>query len=102
MRGERAGAAELRWIAEFGDEPRRGLGPDPVDRREQRAEIVVVEAALDVPLEGAPAPPQQFQVLTGVANLESIDLAVVVADRWGAVDNEGLCRVGAIDVQPDV
>ena len=43
--GQRRGIAETAEIAEFGDEPSRGVGADAVDRGQQRADLVIIELA---------------------------------------------------------
>ena len=71
----------MRDVAELGDQARGGLGPDAVDRREELADLVVLERALDVLAQRADPPAQQVDVLAGEAHLGPVDLRVVTADR---------------------
>ena len=58
-------------------------GPMPGDRGQQPADLVRLQQPLDVPLERAQPTPQHVQILTRVADLDPIDLGMVLPHRPG-------------------
>src|SRR6266851_826671 len=72
--------AHAAEIAEGGDEAGGRLGTDPVDGRQPRADLVAREQTLDIPVERAPPPPQDVQVLADVLDLDPVGRAVVLPD----------------------
>jgi hypothetical protein len=78
---ECAGATEVRGVADSRDEAGRGLRPDPWDGREELADIVGVQQALDITFHGAEAAAPEVEIFAGVADLQAIGLTVVLTDR---------------------
>jgi len=76
-------------VTELGDEARGGLGSDATDRREQFANLVRIEMALDVAVEAADLPAQQVEMLANRANVQAVRLAVVRADGTMGVLEQG-------------
>ena len=104
-RGKRAGAAELGRVADPGDQASRRLRPDAWDRRQEFADIVSAEQTLDIALHGAEAATPEVEVFAGIADLQTIGLAVVLADRGRRRGNErlGQClphAVAPVNAQP--
>lgn len=99
-RGERARAAEVGRVADPGQQAGGGLGPDARDRGEQLADVVGAEQALDVALDGAEAAAPEIEVLAGVADLQAIGLAVMLADRGRRGGSERLGHLLTDPVTP--
>jgi hypothetical protein len=79
--GQRGGTAEMAGVAQFRDQARRGLGADAVDGRQQRANFMVAQPALNVPLELLDPLPEDLQILAGIAHLDLIGRSLVLAHR---------------------
>jgi len=62
-----------------GDQARRRLRADALNGREQRPDLVVAQQTFDITLESTKAPAQQVEILTGVAHLDAIGLAVMAS-----------------------
>ena len=81
IRGQRGGTAEVAWVAQFRDKARRCLGSYAVDGRQQRANFMVAQPALYVPLELLDPLPEDLQILAGIALLDLIGRGLVLAYR---------------------
>jgi len=79
--GQRGGTAECAGVAQFRDQARRGLGAYAVDGRQQRANVMVAQLALNVPLELLDPLPEDLQILAGIAHWDLIGRGLVLAHR---------------------
>ena len=78
------------------------MRPDPVDRRQQPADLVLLKQPIDIALELLQAPPQHLQVFAGVPHLDAIDLPVVAAHGAGRRGDQGGGELVAHFVAPIV
>src|SRR5262249_13373258 len=63
-----------------GDQSSCGVWPDAVDGREQRADLVLFELGLDVPIELAKAPSKDVEVLAVALDLHAVCLPMMTTD----------------------
>ena len=88
--GECACAVEARRIPDLGDDAGGSLRPDPVDRREQPADLVTVEEALNLAFDLHEASAPKVEILADVAGLQSMDPAMVLADGVPGAPDQAL------------
>lgn len=93
--GHSGRTAKARRIAKCSDEPGGGLRADPRDGRQQRADLVIAQGALDVPFQGAQSLTEQREVFTGVADLQTIGFAVMPAHGARGRRDQPLGQLGA-------
>jgi hypothetical protein len=89
-------------VPERRHQARRRLRPDPVDRRQQPADLVLPEQPIDIALEIPQAPPQHIQILAGVPHLDAIGLPVVAPHGAGGRGDQGGGELVADFVAPIV
>src|SRR5262249_53933809 len=92
---ERVAVAEALEVAGLGEDACRGLRTDAIDRRQQLANLVLVERGLDVGAEIADATAQEVDVLAGVLDLHAVRVAVMTADGDLGSSDEGAGALAA-------
>ena len=97
---QRGGVSEVGGIAEFGDQAGCGLRADAVDGGEQAANLVLAQFAFDVAVDIAQAVAQHVEVIAGIANLQAVGRAVMLANRAARCIDEGASEIGPTWCRP--
>lgn len=79
--GQRARTGEAGDIAEFGDQSSRSLRAEAINPGQPRADLLLVERALDVALAIGEASAPQVDVLGNVVRLEAVDRPTALAGQ---------------------